>query len=103
MKRMKPFQKNPAARIQLAALVIVTLSLIFLMILPAGPTFAQDDPTPQTGEAIDLATPSPTPIPQEWADNREQTTGIIAGAVVLAVIIIGGTLHTIDQNKQQKK
>lgn len=41
------------------------------------------------------AGPSPTPVPAEWAANREMSSGIVLGAVVLVLIIIGGTLGAI--------
>jgi hypothetical protein len=53
-----------------------------------GPATGQ--PTAQPG-----ATRSPTPIPQEWVTNREMASGIVLGAVVLVLIIVGGTLGAI--------
>ena len=62
-------------------------------ITPATPTVE--------GEIHDAtATPEfelkePTPIPQEWQDNIEQTNGIIMGSVILVLIVVGGTLSAI--------
>ncbi len=36
-----------------------------------------------------------TPIPEEWATNREMGTGIVMGAVALVLIIVVGTLRSI--------
>lgn len=78
------------------ALALVLLALVAAL-LAAGPAAAQVEPTAEPGAAV--LTPTPSPIPQEWVDNVDQTLGIIAGAVILTVIIIGGTLHTIAQNR----
>ena len=63
----------------------------------ASPTAQRS--TPQaTLSAVPDATPTeivPTPIPEEWANNREMGTGIVMGAVALVLIIIGGTLSAI--------
>jgi hypothetical protein len=73
----------------------VTFLLIALFSLPVS---AQEDAAP--GAQIETATPTATPIPEEWANNVEQTTGIVIGGVILTLIIIGGTLHTISVNRQ---
>lgn len=49
-----------------------------------------------SGEQIILDTP--TPIPPELLANREQTTGLIFGGVVLVLIIVGGTASVITRN-----
>jgi len=41
---------------------------------------------------------TPTPIPEELLANREQTTGIVLGGVVLVLIIVGGTARAITRN-----
>jgi hypothetical protein len=40
---------------------------------------------------------TPTPLPKEWLDNASQTNGMLFGAAVLVLIIVGGTLSTISQ------
>jgi hypothetical protein len=40
-------------------------------------------------------TRAPTPIPAEWANNYQNANGLVIGAVVLVVIIVGGTLGAI--------
>lgn len=52
-----------------------------------------------TGESL-TGRPSPTPIPAELIANREQTFGIIFGAVVLVLIVIIGTLTGISAQRQ---
>lgn len=41
------------------------------------------------------ATRTATPIPAEWAANREMANGIVLGAIALVLIIVGGTLAAI--------
>jgi hypothetical protein len=105
MKRIDPFQKYIFSHIHPATLTMAIVILAFVTMLAWTPVHSvpsQAENTPEvTAATIDSLTPEPTPIPQEWVDNREQTTGIIAGAIVLAVVIIGGTLHTISKNKDQ--
>jgi hypothetical protein len=107
MKSMNQTLKNSLSRIHPSTLIMLTAALLLIVMLlwspaAAGTSQAEETPPPAATEGTDSATPQPTPIPQEWVDNREQTTGIIAGAVILAVILVGGTLHTIAQNKNQK-
>lgn len=101
---MKLFHKNRCSRLQPAMLaaLILGLSLMMLILLPAAPSSGQAEDATSSAPTAILATPLPTDIPQEWKDNYQQTTGIIAGAVVLAIIIIGGTLHTLAQNKPRQ-
>ncbi|WP_448336215.1 hypothetical protein [Bellilinea sp.] len=54
-----------------------------------------------TGESLALR-PSPTPIPEELIANREQTFGIVFGAVVLVLIVIIGTLSGIAAQRQNQ-
>jgi hypothetical protein len=106
MKRIERFRERIFARIHPAviAMSIVILSLMSMLAWsPASPTAGQaETPIPAVTETSELTISQPTPIPQEWVDNIEQTNGIIVGAVILAIIIIGGTLHTISQNKEQQ-
>jgi hypothetical protein len=106
MKRIEQFRKRILSRNHLATLVMVVVALSFMTMLAWSPVQSVDHQVVDTPvftltPTLDSLTPQPTPIPQEWVDNREQTNGIIAGAVVLAIIIIGGTLHTISRNKDQ--
>jgi hypothetical protein len=106
MKRINQFQKRIFSRVHPATLVMAVVALSFMTMLAWSPVQSVDNQVEDTPvftltPTIESLTPQPTPIPQEWADNREQTNGIVAGAIVLAVIIIGGTLHTISRNKNQ--
>ncbi len=87
---------------QKLALVVVMIIFLTLMILnevtyknPAAAT-----PTPsviattvvmEEGEG----TITPTPLPQEWLENSELTTGIVLGGVLLVLIIFVGSLGAI--------
>ncbi len=48
-------------------------------------------------------TPSPSPLPQEWIQNSENTNDIVLVGVLLVLIVIGGTYHAIRQNKNTYK
>ncbi|MDZ4159880.1 MAG: hypothetical protein U1B80_08825 [Anaerolineaceae bacterium] len=57
--------------------------------LPGGEAVLETTATSEAGE-VDA-----TPIPIEWENNIEQTNGIIMGAVLLVMIVVGGTLGAI--------
>jgi hypothetical protein len=42
---------------------------------------------------------TPTPLPAEYISEPNQTSGILSGVVLLAVIIIGGTLGVIFRSR----
>lgn len=42
---------------------------------------------------------TPTPLPAEYIANPDQTSGILSGVVILAIIIIGGTLGVMLRNR----
>jgi hypothetical protein len=44
-------------------------------------------------------TPTLTPLPAEYIETPDQTTGILFGAVLLLVIIAGGTFFTIRSRR----
>jgi hypothetical protein len=44
-------------------------------------------------------TPTLTPLPEEYVENPDQSTGIIFGAVFLLIIIVGGTFFILRSNK----
>ncbi len=54
-----------------------------------------------TGEVL-TGKPTPTPIPEELLANREQTFGIVLGAVFLVLIVIGGTVGGIAAQRQNQ-
>lgn len=45
--------------------------------------------------------PTPTPFPPELVANREQTSGIIFGTVILVMIVILGTLTGISARRRE--
>ena len=61
--------------------------------IPLGVTPQAETDTPAVdGQTV---TPTTTPIPLEWANNREMANGIVLGAIALVMIIVGGTLISI--------
>lgn len=79
---------------------------------PAGVQFNQDaSPTPAAATATITPAPSKTPtitnpptqgptptltpLPADYLETPDQTTGILFGAVFLLIIIVGGTFFTL--------
>ena len=77
----------PAQKLRSAALAQVNASATAQVSTPQATLTVAPDATP-----TEIA---PTPIPEEWANNREMGTGIVMGAVALVLIIVGGTLSAI--------
>ncbi len=115
-----PSRLNPALSFVILTMLVFTGMLVWA---PPPPAFAQQaatasvTPTGQPGdiyaigdtpalEVLATATPTvkptrtPTPIPEEWLTNEKETDGVIVGAIVLVLIVIGGTLHAIRSNGQ---
>ena len=78
-------------------LLLCLISLLLLII------FAWPDPASGHG-AFQAAIPSPigavgpgtpTPIPAEYLETADQTTGIIFGSSILVLIIVGGTVGVL--------
>ncbi|MEW6504044.1 MAG: hypothetical protein AB1457_08795 [Chloroflexota bacterium] len=72
-------------------------------VTPLAPT-VEVTPLPSqaaTGETP-VESPGPTPFPAELIANREQTFGIVFGAVVLVMIVIIGTLSGIAAQRQNE-
>ncbi len=44
-------------------------------------------------------TPTLTPLPAEYMQTPDQTTGIVFGAVFLVIIIVGGTFITLRRRR----
>ncbi len=102
--------------------VVILAMLVFAGVLawtPPAPSFAQPATATTTPtdafmiaptaarEVLDTETPAapvvkptrtPTAIPIEWQNNEKETDGVIFGAIVLVLIVIGGTLHAIRRN-----
>ena len=74
--------------------------------LEASPTPANATPTltpgpTETTTATPTLQPTPTltPLPAEYQETPDQTTGILFGAVFLVIIIVGGTFFVIRSKK----
>lgn len=108
MKFIKPtpvqqlFHQNVPAWLDLRIIAIVVLLAIF------GLSMYYSEPLQgiqKTATATALTTPAPpggtpgvkipTPLPAEWVNNYKMANGIILGAVILVLIVIGGTLGAI--------
>ena len=48
-------------------------------------------------------TPSPSPLPEEWIQNSENTNDIVLVGVLLVLIVVGGTYNAIRQSKKGRK
>ena len=48
-------------------------------------------------------TPSPSPLPEEWVQNSENTNDIVLVGVLLVLIVVGGTYNAIRQSKKGRK
>lgn len=72
--------------------VVIVLILILLLII-----FAWPDPASGQAGLPMVAAPSPTPteVPGIYNETTEQTAGIIIGAAVLVLIIVGGTIGVL--------
>ncbi len=111
-QRRTPAWLNPTLSFVILALMVFAGVLAWT---PPAPSFAQQlTATPLPTVAIMVAstaaepestltpevkpTRTPTPIPAEWQTNEKEADGVILGAVVLVLIVVGGTLHAIRSN-----
>lgn len=53
--------------------------------------------------SMELATPTPTPLPAELLDNFQQTTGIIIVAGMLVLIVAAGVFNQLISDRQLKQ
>ena len=103
LKRLPVFRLF--SRFNPPALMAVTLFVVFLgsMALSTPPNAAelriatQDVRTRVVATVEEHAEKTPTPLPKEWLNNASQTNGMLFGAAVLVLIIVGGTLSAISQ------
>lgn len=103
VKRLRPGRLNPTISFVILALALFSGMLAWTPPLRLEARAEDTTATPilEAAPAALTHTPvvepssTPTPIPQEWVDNKNQTDGVILGAVVLVLIVVGGTLHGI--------
>ena len=109
--RLKLFPTLPTQRLELRWIILLVIILLFIILLwpnpassaywdqAASPTAASGNTVPSVPTAtLTVAGPSlptPTPIPSEYLENTDQTSGIICGSVVMVLIIVGGTLGVL--------
>lgn len=74
---------------QLSWPLLILLILILLVIVLAWPDPASGQASVPTATLVPL---TPTAIPGFYNESADQTAGIIFGAVVLVLIILGGTI-----------
>lgn len=80
--------------------LLVIVLLIIILVWPA----------PASGAALHQAatllpgglTATPTIIPQELLSTPDQTSGIICGAVVIVLIIVGGTFGVLRRQNGRR-
>jgi hypothetical protein len=85
-----PYQKYDLLWILL--LIAILALIIFAWPEPASGAFLSQ---PAVATEVVKPTVTPTPIPQEYLESADQTSGIICGSVVLVLIIVGGTLGVL--------
>jgi hypothetical protein len=105
-------------RVLLAGLIVVLLAAVNLAssLSPAGANslFAQEvlgtrTPLPtepartEPTASMELAIPTPTPLPAELLDNYQQTTGIIIVAGMLVLIVAAGVFNQLISERQLKQ
>lgn len=81
-------------------LVLLIIALLFLAALslaeplPRADKYSYAGLTP-TPTAVALKAGEPTPLPQEYLENANQTNGIVLGATILVLIVVVGTLSAL--------
>jgi hypothetical protein len=100
---LKPVSFNPSDKFDLRWIFL--LILVLLIIILAWPNPASGAFTAQTSTPI--VTPSLTatitPIPVEYLESADQTSGVICGSVVLILIIVGGTFGVLRMKNGNNK
>lgn len=71
---------------------------------PAAATATVTPPAPSKTPPITNTptrgpTPTLTPLPADYIETPDQTTGILFGAVFLLIIIVGGTFFTLRSRR----
>jgi hypothetical protein len=77
-------------------LTILLVLLVFsLLVVFSSAAFANNRTLQQETPQTVLATPTETPLPEEWVRNARQTDGIALGGTILVLIIFAGTLGVL--------
>jgi hypothetical protein len=89
--RLKPSFRFTPQSLSLPVLIFLIVVLLFII-------FAWPDPA--SGHTALLAaeptyTPTPTEVPGIYDQTPDQTVGVIIGAIVLILIIVGGTIGVL--------
>jgi hypothetical protein len=96
---LKPFSISSSQKLDFRWIIL--LIVILLLIILAWPDPASGAYHVTAGDQVETATatvrplPTFTPIPLEYLENTDQTSGIICGSVILVMIIVGGTLGVL--------
>ena len=62
-----------------------------------------EPPRTEPPAGMQMATPTPTPLPAELLDNYQQTTGIIIVAGMLVLIVAAGVFNQLISDRQVKQ
>jgi hypothetical protein len=94
--RLKPFFSKSPQKLSLPLLIFLIFLLLVIIFAWPDPASGHDPfqaviPSP-TGTVRPGA---PTPIPAEYLETADQTTGIIFGSSILVLIIVGGTVGVL--------
>lgn len=103
-KKNNAFQRFKGGRwpswLNRRTLVLLIIALLFLGALSLAEPLPRADkysyanltPTPFP-EALESG--APTPLPQEYLENADQTNGILLGGTILVLIVVFGTLSAL--------
>ncbi len=76
---------------------------LLCLLLPGALLIGACALTGSVGISLSNPTVTPTPNPQLTFDySANLTQGILFGAVILAIVIIGGTMSVISSNQRKK-
>lgn len=91
---VKPLKNGKSTSWQYLAVLFILL-LFSLFIILSSPAFASTQALQQVTPQTVSATPTETPLPEEWVKNARQTDGIALGGTLLVLIIIAGSLGVL--------
>ncbi len=100
--QLRLFSTLPPQKLELRWIILLVIILLIIILLwpdPASGAYWGQVDTPTAIPSMPTVTltaasslPTYTPIPAEYLENNDQTSGIICGSVVIVLIIVGGTL-----------